>query len=143
MIDYGAIDDAVINQIAGASAGAFLSVATLDHEEQLFEGTPRPPCAFTLIGESHYDEPAGATRYQDGRLDVLVYVKARNARGDGAARKADGGAYDLISEVKRALVGFEPVTCAPLHLVSVAPRYITRNIAVYKLTFRTTFEEEF
>jgi len=142
MNDLAALDDAVIKQLKD-KADVFRQVSTLDSEEDLLDSKLPNATAFVLIGRGQFQPPIGNTNYQEGTLDVSVFVVARNVRGKGAARKRVAGAYELITATDAALLGFEPANgCGALYLVSVASVLVDKVSAIYEIIFRFDISEE-
>jgi|GEM_PF-5297234 len=144
-LDFSALDDAVIARLE-AQAADFRAVRTLDEVEDLV-GTAIPtPSAHTLVERAVYQPPPGAARYQEGAVTLAVYVRARNARGYGAARKEAGGAYALVQATVAALRGYAPAPpapCGPLELVDIAALSVAQGKAIYAVRFRAATSEEY
>jgi len=142
MHDLAALDDAVIKQLKD-NADVFRQVETLDSEEDLLDSNLPTASAFVLIGRGQFKTPIGNTNYQEGTLDVSVFVVARNVRGKGAARKRNDGAYALITAAGDALLGFEPAGGnGALYLVSIASVLVDKVSAIYEIVFRFDLSEE-
>lgn len=142
MHDLAALDDAIITRLK-ASATVFRQVETLDSEEDLLDSKLPPASAFVLIGRGQFSPPIGHSNYQEGTLDVSVFVVARNVRGKGAARKESAGAYALITAAGDALLGFQPdAGNGALYLVSIASVLVDKVSAIYEIIFRFDISEE-
>ena len=142
MLDLAALDDAVIAQIRG-QCPVFLVVDTLDTAELLYNDSAPAPSAHTLIGRLPFAPPVGNEHLQRGTVDVSVFVRARNLRGGGAARKDLGGAYELIAAVRDTLLGFTVFPCGPLYLAQINPVRVDRVAAIYEVALRADIEEEY
>lgn len=143
-LDLTALDDAVLERLRGEVA-ALRTVATLDSEEDLIEGRTDPlPAAYTLVNGAVYAAPEGNSGHQDGGVALTVFVKARNLRGNGAARKdLEGGAYALVGQVGTALLGWAPTVCAPLSIESISAFDVTKTRAIYAVKFTAYTSEEY
>ena len=134
-LDLVALDNAIIARLR-EQVGALRTVATMDSEERVLEHSSDPlPAAYTLINGAVYARELGNSGYQTGDVTVTVFVKTRNLRGDGAARKATDGAYPLINQISDALLGYEPIVCAPLELADIGAVQVKKTSAIYAVKF--------
>lgn len=142
-MDWSAIDDLVIARLKAADL--FRNVKSLDSVEQLMDDPSKQfPVAFTRIRAQNWDRASGQDDIQDGELVLEVYIKSRNVRADGSARKADNGAYALSSDVIDLLDGFSPSPCHALHprQRSLVEGLTDRNQAVMLIVFTAYVPEE-
>ncbi|MBI3771466.1 MAG: DUF1834 family protein [Gammaproteobacteria bacterium] len=142
-LDLTILDDAVLSRLQDQCAG-LRTIATLEYEEQVLENTSDPlPAVYTLINGAAYDTEAGNSRYQEGDVTVTVFVKTRNLRGFGAARKADDGAYAMIQQAATALLGYAPGGCGYFNLVEIGAVRVTKLDAIYAIQFTAATEESY
>lgn len=104
------------------------------------------PAALAVYGGGEYEEVARKVFRRT--LEFQILLGSRNLRGDAAQRKGDPlqlGCYDLLEIVRRALAGntlnLQIERLKPIEDGRIA---VTRQLAVYGVTFRTafTFKEE-
>ena len=142
-LDFTALDDAVLERLR-SSIDILRTVETIAAEDQLTKPGSAPlPAAYTLINGVVYDPADGVSHYQDGEVSLSVFVKARNLRGGGEARKAPDGAYALIALVVGALLGYAPAGCGPLRLVDVTAFAVDKTNAAYAIKFAAETYEDY
>lgn len=141
-LDFTALDDAVLDKLR-ADISELRTVETVGSEEQLTApSSDQLPAAYTVINGAVYDPVEGVSGYQSGDVTITIFIKAKNLRGGGAARKAADGAYQIIAGVIESLLGFSPTTCGALQLVEVSAFSVSRNNAIYAVKFAAdTYEE--
>jgi len=85
-----------------------------------------------------------AMRSSDLILDFIVLVAVRPLRGEAEARVQEGGIYQILEGVRRALwhqdLGLE---ITPFSLEKEEPWLTTRQLAVYGAEYRTSLVRNF
>ena len=134
-LDLIALDDAIIERLRD-QVSALRTVDTMDSEERVLEHSRDPlPAAYTLVNGAVYARELGTSGYQIGNVTITVFVKTRNLRGNGAARKAPDGAYALINHIGDALLGYAPVVCSPLELADIGAVQVKKTAALFAIKF--------
>ena len=120
---YEQLEDQIVARIA-AQVPTFASVvAVASSDSGVLGDGPRPRCEviWNRTETRTVDAVAGRIRVTDDVVfSVLIYA------GDagliqGGARRGTGGAYDLRGQVRKALLGFEPVVSTIETVFPMAP----------------------
>lgn len=143
-ISWTAVEDAVV---AAAQAQIGDQVKTLKtyqgnwREDVRREGW-RLPAVLVGLEESRAAQ-VGLSSY-DLTLEVSVLVIGGALRGEAAARREEGGVYDLLAGIRQALWHQDlGLTMLPLALVKEEPLLSSREYAVYAVHFRTALVKDF
>ncbi len=140
MADYSwtEVEDAVL---AALKAEVGSQVKTLDTYqgdwlEDLRQEGWRLPAVLVMLRQSRGE--LVANRSYDLTLDFTVLVAVRQLRGEAQARRQEGGAYQILEGVRRALwhqdLGLELL---PFALVGEEALLNTQEFAVYAALYRT------
>ena len=139
--DLAAIDDAIIERLKAARIAP--TVRSLEDEDEVLQPRPdRLPALLTLVNGVRFDQSEGVSRYQEGQVEVTVFVQTRNLRGSGA-RKGDGGAYELVGAIVDQLLGWSPGACGPLELLQIETLSATKTAAIARVTMVASTEETY
>jgi hypothetical protein len=142
-LDLAAIDDSLLARIKDQVNG-FRTLESLDYEEQILEPGSKPlPACYTFVNGAAYESEQGNTGYQEGDVAITIFIKTKNLRGKGAARKADNGAYAMTTKTADALLGYSPTACAPLQLASIEAVRVTKTEAIFAVSFTAPTSEDF
>lgn len=140
MADYSwtVVEDAVL---AALKAEVGSQVKTLDTYqgdwlEDLRQEGWRLPAVLVMLRQSRGDLVANSS--YDLTLDFTVLVAVRQLRGEAQARRQEGGAYQILEGVRRALwhqdLGLELL---PFALMGEEALLNTQEFAVYAALYRT------
>ncbi len=140
MADYSwtEVEDAVL---AALKAEVGSQVKTLDTYqgdwlEDLRQEGWRLPAVLVMLRQSRGE--LVANRSYDLTLDFTVLVAVRQLRGEAQARRQEGGAYQILEGVRRALwhqdLGLELL---PFALMGEEALLNTQEFAVYAALYRT------
>jgi phage gp37-like protein len=140
MADYSwtVVEDAVL---AALKAEVGSQVKTLDTYqgdwlEDLRQEGWRLPAVLVMLRQSRGE--LVANRSYDLTLDFTVLVAVRQLRGEAQARRQEGGAYQILEGVRRALwhqdLGLELL---PFALMGEEALLNTQEFAVYAALYRT------
>ena len=140
MAEYNwiAIEDAVLTALSAEIGSQVKTLETYqgDWLEDLRQEGLRLPAVLVMARQTQSE--LVATRSYDVTLDFTVLVAVRQLRGEAEARRQEGGAYQLLAGVRRALwhqdLGLELL---PLALVEEEALLNTREFAVYAARYRT------
>jgi phage gp37-like protein len=143
-INLGALEDAVLAALQAEVGPQVKTLATYqgDWLEDLRQEGWRLPAVLVMLSQSRAEQ-VGARSY-DLTLNFTVLVAVRQLRGEAEARRQEGGAYQLLEGIRRALwhqdLGLELL---PLALVGEDPWLNTQEFAVYAARYRTAAVKDF
>jgi phage gp37-like protein len=143
-ISWAAVEDAVLTALkaeVGTLAGTLESYQGDWRGDLRLKGR-RLPAVLVVLRESRA-APVGVSSYEE-TLTLTVLVAVRQLRGSPAARRQDGGVYQLLTGVRRALwhrdQGLEML---PLGLVREEPWLNDPEFAVYAAHYLTRLIRDF
>jgi len=127
------VEDAVLAALQARLGDAVKTLKTCQGHwrEDLRRAGWRLPAVLVELAEGRA-EPVGLSSY-DLILELNVVVVGRALRGEAAARREEGGVYDLLASVRQALWHQDREESLP------APR----EYAVYEVRFRTAWVQDF
>ncbi|MDP3181582.1 MAG: DUF1834 family protein [Desulfobaccales bacterium] len=146
MADYSwaAVEDAVLAALKAEVGSQVKTLETYqgDWLEDLRQEGWRLPAVLVMLRQSR-GELVAASSY-DLTLDFMVLVAVRQLRGEAEARRQEGGAYQILEGVRRALwhqdLGLELL---PFALMGEEALLNTQEFAVYAALYRTMAVKDF
>lgn len=138
------LEDAVVAALKAAIGPRVKTLATYqgDWPADLQREAWRLPAVLVQLGQSRAEQVA--TCSYDLTLEVVVLVVVRQTRGETAGRREEGGAYELMAEIRQALwhqdLGMEIL---PLALAREEPLFNNREFTVYAARYRTGVVQDF
>lgn len=140
MADYSwtVVEDAVLMALKAEVGSQVKTLETYqgDWLEDLRQEGWRLPAVLVMLRQSRGE--LVANRSYDLTLDFTVLVAVRQLRGEAEARRQEGGAYQLLEGVRRALwhqdLGLELL---PFALMGEEALLNTQEFAVYAALYRT------
>lgn len=146
MADFSwtALEDAVLAALKAEVGSQVKTLQTYqgDWLEDLRQEGWRLPAVLIMLRHSRGEQVA--TRSYDLTLDFAVLVAVRQLRGEAQARRQEGGAYEILAGIRRALwhqdLGLELL---PFALVGEEALLNTQELAVYAALYRTTTVQDF
>lgn len=143
-ISWTAVEDAVVAAVQAQIGDRVKTLKTYQgnwREDVRREGW-RLPAVLVGLEESRAAQ-VGLSSY-DLTLEVSVLVIGGALRGEAAARREEGGVYDLLAGIRQALWHQDlGLTMLPLALVKEEPLLSSRECAVYAVHFRTALVKDF
>lgn len=103
----------------------------------------RLPAVYVAYGGSAFSGVDGPSHRENAEFTVIV--ASRNMRGDDAARKDAGGAYEIVQSVLGAIANEDFGYAGIERLVPVRVSLIraSHGMAVYGIGFRTAFDTQY
>jgi len=146
MADYSwtEVEDAVLTALKAEVGSQVKTLDTYqgDWLEDLRQEGWRLPAVLVMLRQSRGE--LVATRSYDMTLDFTVLVAVRQLRGEAQARRQEGGAYEILEGVRRALwhqdLGLELL---PFALMGEEALLNTQEFAVYAALYRTMVVKDF
>ena len=139
-----AVEDAILAALQVEMGSQLQTLETYqgDWRADLERRTWRLPAALVTLVRQQGEQVAWGS--YDLILDVAVLVLVRQLRGEGEGRRGDGGVYELLESVRRALwhqdLGLE---LQPLALLKEEALLSTPELVVYGAYYRTGTWQDF
>jgi phage gp37-like protein len=139
-----AVEDAILAALQVEMGSQLQTLETYqgDWRADLKRRTWRLPAALVTLVRQRGEQVAWGS--YDLTLDVAVLVLMRQLRGEGEGRRGDGGVYELLESVRRALwhqdLGLE---LQPLALLKEEALLSTSELVVYGAYYRTGTWQDF
>jgi len=143
-VSWSAVEEAILAALAGELGSLVKTVASLQGNwlEDLRSQGRRLPAVLVRWRQNRGEQTA--LRSADLTLDFTILVAVRPLRGEAETRRQDGGIYQILEGVRRALwhqdLGLE---IAPFSLEKEEPWHTTRELAVYGAEYRTSLVQNF
>ncbi len=146
MADFSwtAVEDAVLAALESRLGSQIKTLETYqgDWLEDLRRQSWRLPAVLVMLRRSRADQVAA--RSYDLTLDFTVLVAVRHLRGEAAARRQEGGVYQIMAGVREALwhqdLGLELL---PFTLVGEEALLHNQEFAVFAALYRTMAVQDF
>ena len=143
-VSWSAVEEAILAALAGELGSLVQTVASLQGNwlEDLRSQGRRLPAVLVRWRQNRGEQMA--LRSADLTLDFTILVAVRPLRGEAETRRQDGGIYQILEGVRRALwhqdLGLE---ITPFSLEKEEPWLYTRELAVYGAEYRTSLVRNF
>ena len=143
-LDCSAVEEALLKALIGELGATVQTVATYQGKwlDDLQHQAWRLPAVLVMLRQTRGEQVA--MRSCDLILDFAVLAAVRPLRGEAEARLQEGGLYQILEGVRRALwqqdLGLD---ISPFSLEREEPWLITRELAVYGAEYRTSLLRNF
>jgi phage gp37-like protein len=143
-LSWSTVEEAILGALQ-AEVGALVQTVA-SHQgnwlQDLQSQAWRLPAALVRWRQSRSEQVS--LRSADLTLDFTVLIAVRPLRGEAAARMQEGGVYQILEAVRRALwrqdLGLE---ITPFSLEKEGPWLTTKELAVYGAEYRTSLVKNF
>lgn len=141
MSDIRDIEDLLIAKIAGAVTLKTCKSYAGELEKDPAQLAMRTPAVLVVLSKTNADKSEFGIELLNYTFDLLVV--ARNLRGEDDARRSTGGAYDILTDLRTALVGQElRADLRPLELLAEEAQAISQEMVIYVATYSVDQEVE-
>jgi len=143
-LTWSVVEEALLAALEAELGDRVQTVASYQGKwlEDLQSRAWRLPAVLVMLGQSRGEQVS--MRSCDLILDFIVLVALRPLRGEASARLQEGGIYQILEGVRRALwrqdLGLEIV---PFSLEREETWLTTRELAVYGAQYRTSLVRNF
>jgi len=143
-LTWSVVEEALLAALEAELGDRVQTVASYQGKwlEDLQSRAWRLPAVLVMLGQSRGEQVS--MRSCDLILDFIVLVALRPLRGEASARLQEGGIYQILEGVRRALwrqdLGLEIV---PFSLEREETWLTTRDLAVYGAQYRTSLVRNF
>lgn len=143
-ISWSAVEEAILGALAGELGSLVQTVASLQGNwlEDLQSQAWRLPAVLVRWRQNRGEQ--AAMESADLILDFTILIAMRPFRGEAETRRQEGGIYQILEGVRRALwhrdLGLE---ITPFSLEKEEPWLYTRELAVYGAEYRTSLVKIF
>lgn len=141
---WSAVEDAVLAALKETLGSQVKTLETYqgDWLNALQQESWRLPAVLVMLPQTRAEQVAA--RSYDVTLNLTVLVAVRQLRGEAEARRQEGGVYQILEGVRRALwhqdLGLELL---PLALVGEEALLNTQELVVYAARYHTVAVQDF
>ena len=143
-LNWSVVEEALLKALQTELGSLVQTVASYQGNwlQDLQHQARRLPAVLVRLRQTRGEQVA--MRSSDLILDFIVLVAVRPLRGEAETRVQEGGIYQILEGVRRALwhqdLGLE---ITPLALEKEEPWLYTRELAVYGAEYRTSLVKNF
>jgi phage gp37-like protein len=143
-LTWSVVEEALLTALQAELGSLVQTVASYQGNwlQDLQHQARRLPAVLVSLRQTRGEQVA--VRSSDLILDFIVLVAVRPLRGEAEVRVQEGGVYQILEGVRRALwhqdLGLE---ITPFSLEKEEPWHTTRELAVYGAEYRTSLVKNF
>ncbi|RJR48280.1 MAG: DUF1834 family protein [Deltaproteobacteria bacterium] len=143
-LSWNAVEEAILGALAGELGSLVQTVASVEGNwlDDLRSQGRRLPAVLVRWRQNRGEQVAMGSA--DLTLDFTILAAVRPLRGEAGTRLQEGGIYQILEGVRRALwhqdLGLD---ITPFSLEKEEPWLTTRELAVYGAEYRTSWVQSF